>query len=168
MPTNEKCTNSHAPQHQLKWHSAFRQNPIFLKDQNMKNINTLLCLLLAKAAVVFLVDKCCSFVSFSCCQRLLFCPFLLLTNFALLSLSLVDKCCSFVSFSCCQMLLFCLFLLLSKVALLSLSLVDRCCSFVSFSCCQMLLFCLFLLLTDVALLSLSLVDKCCSFVSFSC
>ena len=32
MRINAKCNNSHAP----KWYSAFCQNPIFLKDQNMK------------------------------------------------------------------------------------------------------------------------------------
>ena len=34
--TNGKCTNSYAPKHLLKQYSAFRQNPIFLKDQNME------------------------------------------------------------------------------------------------------------------------------------
>ena len=40
MTTNGKCKNDHPPpppQHRLlKRYSAYRQNPIFLKDQNMK------------------------------------------------------------------------------------------------------------------------------------
>ena len=36
MRNNGKCNNSHALKHRLKQYSAFRQNPIFLKDQNMK------------------------------------------------------------------------------------------------------------------------------------
>ena len=44
MRTNEKWNNSHAPYHQLKQYSAsaFRQNPIFLKEQNIKKISFLL------------------------------------------------------------------------------------------------------------------------------
>ena len=42
MRNNGKCINSHAPKHGLKRYSAFRQNPIFLKDQNVKkNSNTI-------------------------------------------------------------------------------------------------------------------------------
>ena len=36
MRTNGWCNNFHAPKHRLKRYSAFGQNPIFLKDQNMK------------------------------------------------------------------------------------------------------------------------------------
>ena len=36
MRTNRKCNNSHGLKHQLQWYFAFRQNPLFLKDQNMK------------------------------------------------------------------------------------------------------------------------------------
>ena len=35
MRNNGKCSNSHAPKHQLKQYSGFRQNPIFLKDQSI-------------------------------------------------------------------------------------------------------------------------------------
>ena len=41
MRTNGKCNNSHDPYYWLKPYSAFRQNSIFLKDQNMKKISTL-------------------------------------------------------------------------------------------------------------------------------
>ena len=38
-----ESATTHAPVHQLKRFSAFHQTPIFLKDQNMKNINPNLC-----------------------------------------------------------------------------------------------------------------------------
>ena len=37
MRINGKCNNSQDPSHRLKGYSAFRQNPVFPKDQNMKN-----------------------------------------------------------------------------------------------------------------------------------
>ena len=36
MRTNGKCNYTHTPLHRLKRYSAFCQNPIFSKDQNMK------------------------------------------------------------------------------------------------------------------------------------
>ena len=41
MRTNRKYNDSHTPKHRLKRYSAFRQNPMFLKDHNTKKISTL-------------------------------------------------------------------------------------------------------------------------------
>ena len=38
MRTDEKCNSSHSSQHR---YFAFRQNQTFLKDLNVKNINTI-------------------------------------------------------------------------------------------------------------------------------
>ena len=41
MRSDGKCSNVHAPSHRLKLYSTFRQNPIFLKNQDMKKLSTL-------------------------------------------------------------------------------------------------------------------------------